>query len=103
LRLIKNVVDAAHREGIKVGICGEMAGEPEYALVLLGLGLDLLSMDALSIPKVKKLLRSIDFTESEKIVEKALNFSTVSEVKEYIEKVMDDVFKGELSGLAVLH
>ena len=103
LRMIKYVVDAAHSEGITVGICGAMAGEPEYALILLGLGLDLLSMDALSIPKVKKFLRSIDFKESEKIVENAMNFSTVSEVKKYIEEVMKEVLTEELQELVVLH
>ncbi len=102
LRMIKYVVDAAHNEGITVGICGAMAGEPEYALILLGLGLDLLSMDALSIPKVKKIIRSIDFKESEKIVERALNFSTVTEVKKYMEKVMEEVLKGELQEMTVL-
>lgn len=103
LRMIKYVVDAAHNEGITVGICGAMAGEPEYALILLGLGLDLLSMDAFSIPKVKKLIRSIDFKESKKIVEKALNFSTVTEVKKYVENVTNEALKGELQEITVLH
>ena len=103
LRMIKYVVDAAHNEGITVGICGAMAGEPEYALILLGLGLDLLSMDALSIPKVKKIIRSIGFKESEKIVERALSFSTVTDVKKYMEKVMEEVLKGELQERTVLH
>lgn len=99
LRMIKYVVDAAHNEGITVGICGAMAGEPEYALILLGLGLDLLSMDALSIPKVKKFLRSIDFKESERIVENVMSFSTVSEVKKY----MEEVLTGELRELTILN
>ena len=57
LRNIKGVVDIAHQEGIEVGICGEMAADPLYTLIFLGLGLDELSMHPLAIPRVKKVLR----------------------------------------------
>ena len=103
LRVVKNVADAAHNEGIEVGICGEMAGEPDYALVLLGLGLDQFSMDALSIPKVKKLIRSITFKESKEIMEKALTFSTVSEVKEFMKDRINGLSKKEFPEWTFLH
>ncbi len=57
LRMIKMVVDAAHNAGIEVGMCGEMAGEPLYVPLLLGMGLDELSMNAMAIPKNKRLIR----------------------------------------------
>ena len=57
LRMVRYVVDAGHAAGMRVGMCGEMAGEPMFALVLLGLGLDELSMNSTSIPVVKSVLR----------------------------------------------
>ncbi|MBW1645046.1 MAG: phosphoenolpyruvate--protein phosphotransferase, partial [Deltaproteobacteria bacterium] len=57
LRLLRHTVEAAHGNGIPVTVCGEMAGEPMYALVLLGLGLDQLSMNPLSVPYIKKIIR----------------------------------------------
>lgn len=56
-RVIRDVVEAAHRNGIPVGVCGEMAGDPLYAPLLLGLGVDSLSMTSASIPMVRYLLR----------------------------------------------
>ncbi|MBI3398205.1 MAG: phosphoenolpyruvate--protein phosphotransferase [Deltaproteobacteria bacterium] len=95
LRIIKNIVDAAHNAGIAVGVCGEMAGEPEYTLILLGLGLDQLSMNALSILKVKKIIRSIQYSEAKKIAETALTFSTAHEVEKFIREEMVKRFPDE--------
>ena len=95
LRIIKNIVDAAHNAGIAVGVCGEMAGEPEYALILLGLGLDQLSMNALSILKVKKIIRSIKYAEAQKIAETALTFATAQEVEKFIRDEMAKRFSDE--------
>ena len=55
--MVRYVVDAGHAAGVRVGMCGEMAGEPMFALVLLGLGLDELSMNSTAIPVVKSVLR----------------------------------------------
>ena len=57
LRLVRETIRAAHNHDIPVGMCGEMAGEPMFALVLLGLGLDELSMNSTAIPVVKSVLR----------------------------------------------
>ncbi|HBR16695.1 MAG: phosphoenolpyruvate--protein phosphotransferase [Deltaproteobacteria bacterium RIFCSPLOWO2_12_FULL_43_16] len=97
LRIIKSIADAAHHAGIAVGVCGEMAGEPEYALILLGLGLDQLSMNALSILKVKKIIRSIQYSEVKKIAEAALTFSTAQEVEKFIQGEMVKRFPEEYS------
>jgi phosphoenolpyruvate-protein phosphotransferase (PTS system enzyme I) len=60
LRLIQFAVDAAVRRRIPVGVCGEMAGDPRYAALLLGLGLRELSMTPRSIPRVKQRIRGLD-------------------------------------------
>jgi phosphotransferase system enzyme I (PtsI) len=81
LRIIRWVVQSGHQAGIPVAICGEMAAEPAYAIVLLGLGLDEFSMNPLSIPKVKKLLRMSRFEETRLLVEQLFQFSTASEIE----------------------
>lgn len=84
LRSLKMVVDAAHDAGIDACMCGEMAGEPEYLPILLGLGFDELSMNAVSIPRVKKILRRCAKSEVEKIVSKALTYPTAQEVESFL-------------------
>lgn len=86
LRMIKGIVDGGHRHGIEVGICGEMAGDPEYIIILLGLGLDQLSMNALSIPEVKGLIRNVTFEKAKAVAEEALKCSTAAEVKRLLRK-----------------
>lgn len=83
LRLIKQVIDAGHRSNIWVGMCGEMASEPSFALLLLGLGLDEFSMSAGSIPKVKHLIRSVKLSDTQKIAEHALTLPTAKEIEIY--------------------
>jgi phosphotransferase system enzyme I (PtsI) len=84
LRSLKMVVDAAHAAGIEACICGEMAGEPEYLPVLLGLGYDELSMNAVSIPRVKKILRRCTVKEARGVALKALSFATAAEADAYL-------------------
>jgi phosphotransferase system enzyme I (PtsI) len=86
LRIIRWVVQSAHQAGIPVAICGEMAAEPAYAIVLLGLGLDEFSMNPVSIPKVKKALRMSSFEESRLLVEELFQFSTASEIESHVRK-----------------
>jgi len=73
LRLIKNTVDSAHAKGVKVAMCGEMAGDPGMAVLLLGLGLDELSMAASSIPQVKNIIRGVKHSDCRKLTEELLN------------------------------
>jgi phosphocarrier protein FPr len=72
LRLIAEVVDAAHKEGKWVGVCGELAGDPQATAVLVGLGVDELSMNPGGIPKIKAILRQILTDEARVLAEKAL-------------------------------
>ncbi len=82
LRMIKMTVDSAHREGIEVGMCGEMAGEPLYVPLLLGMGLDELSMNALAIPKTKKIVRQSNQEECSRLVSELLGLESAYQVKE---------------------
>ncbi len=99
LRSIRGVVQSAHQRGIPVAICGEMAAEPAYTLILLGMGLDEFSMNPVAIPKVKKILRMSSFEETRALVEKVFQFSTASEIESYVgywmaERFPEDFIKG---------
>lgn len=95
LRIIKSVADAGLKAGVSVGVCGEVAGEPEYALILLGFGLDQLSMNAFSILRVKRLIRSLSYAEASKICEKIVNFATAREVQDYINSKLPALYREE--------
>lgn len=90
LRLIRMAVDAAHRAGIWVGVCGEMASNPRTALLLLGLGIDELSMGAVSIPEIKYLMRHVRLSEARKVAGRTLNLKTSEEIRALIEAVHDE-------------
>jgi len=93
LRLIKNIINSAHQGDINVGMCGEMAGEPSLALILLGLGLDEFSMPPQVIPELKYLIRSITLAQAKVIAEEALKFSTGQEVEEYAQEKLKEILK----------
>ncbi|MGZ3493082.1 MAG: phosphoenolpyruvate--protein phosphotransferase [Thermodesulfobacteriota bacterium] len=88
LRIIRWVVQSGHQAGIPVAICGEMATEPAYVIVLLGLGLDEFSMNPVSIPKVKKVLRMSRFEETRSLVEQLFQFPTSSEIEHFVRNWM---------------
>jgi phosphotransferase system enzyme I (PtsI) len=95
LRLIKEVVQAAHEAGIRVNMCGEMAGEPLYVPILLGLGLDELSMNVLSLFRVKKILRAFTLRECKDLVAAVLHLSTSAEIEELVRASLRKKFAGE--------
>jgi len=84
LRMIKRTCEAAHSKGIRTYMCGEMAGEPLYVPVLLGLGVDELSMNPQSIPLVKEAIRSIDTIEIQEVVDEAMRLTTPQAVESMI-------------------
>jgi phosphoenolpyruvate-protein phosphotransferase (PTS system enzyme I) len=88
LRLIRQTVEAGHRAGIPVAMCGEMAGEPLYIPILLGLGLDELSMNPLSIPRVKRIIRMTSLKEARIFSDKIFSFHTTEEINDYVRKEM---------------
>ena len=81
LRLIAHVVKSAHNHGRRVGVCGEMAGQLSGALILLGLGVDELSMSVGSLPEVKSLIRKTSSLEARKLRDLLLELKTPMEVE----------------------
>ncbi len=96
LRIVRSVVQSARNAGIPLAICGEMAAEPAYVLVLLGLGLEEFSMNPIAIPKVKKALRMAKATETRSMTERLFQFSTASEIKRYVRRWMAERFSEDL-------
>ena len=84
LRLIKIVIDNGHKAGIKVNMCGEMAGDTNLIPVLLGFGLDEFSMSASSILRARKTVTSSSYEECKKLSQPILSFGDSDEIKEYI-------------------
>ena len=84
LRAIHDTVQAARGAGKWVGMCGEMASDPLCTLVLLGLGLDDLSMGPFFIPVVKRIIRSVPYAAVRTLARDVLGLSTIKEVKGYL-------------------
>jgi len=95
LRLIRRVVDGGHDAGIPVAMCGEMAGEPLYAYVLLGLGVDEWSMNATSIPRVKRILRKSVAYEAREFVAELLVHPTAADIAGNLMKKLVELFPEE--------
>ena len=84
LRLLRFIIGAAVREGKEVSICGEMAADPLSAIVLLGLGLRVFSMNPIFIPRVKKALRAVDTRTVRRVVHQAINLASAQQIEEMI-------------------
>jgi phosphotransferase system enzyme I (PtsI) len=84
LRTLRFVIDSAHAAGIKVGMCGEMAADPVLVALLVGFGLDELSMNAVSIPTVKNIIRHLSAKEAGEVAREALRLPTVKEVSGFL-------------------
>jgi phosphotransferase system enzyme I (PtsI) len=85
IRMIKHVVDVAHEKGIKVFMCGEMASDPIYIPVLLGLGLDELSMNPQSIPAVKSMVRSLNIKDIKRFMKDMLKQTSATAVMKLVQ------------------
>ena len=86
LRLIKNVIDASHKEGKWTGMCGEVAGEPMAAPLLVGMGLDEFSMSASSVLKIRSLISKLDSNEMAELANKVVTEATSSDEAEALIK-----------------
>lgn len=89
LNLIKQVIDASHAEDKWTGMCGELAGDVRATALLLGMGLDEFSMSAISVPHVKKLVRSINYADAKALADKALAQPTAAD----IERLVDEFYQ----------
>ncbi len=93
LRTIKGIISAGHKAGVWVGMCGEMASDPLSTLILIGMDLDEFSVTPMSVPEIKKIIRSTDYREAARIATKAQEFETASEVERFMVKIMRQKFK----------
>lgn len=92
LRIIRTVVEGAHRAHVPVAVCGEMAAEPAYLLILMGMGLDEFSMNPTAIPRVKKMIRMATVAESRTLAEEVSRCTTASEAEAYVRAWMIERF-----------
>jgi phosphotransferase system enzyme I (PtsI) len=95
LRLVRRIVEAGHDAGIPVSMCGEMAGEPLYSYLLLGFGLDELSMTATAIPRVKRIIRKSTAYEAREFASSMLLHNTAADIERGLRKKMEDLFPDE--------
>ena len=86
LVLIRQVVQAAHARGKWVGVCGELAGDPLAVPLLVGLGVDELSMSPPAIPRAKQIIRALDYSFVQTVAQRALELETPEEVREALRK-----------------
>jgi phosphotransferase system, enzyme I, PtsP len=90
LRALQQVVQAAHAEGISVSICGELAGDPGAAILLMAMGFDMLSMSATNLPKVKSVIRGISFTLAKELLAEVMTMSNADLIRERVEQALND-------------
>lgn len=90
LGLIKQVIDASHAEGKWTGMCGELAGDERATLLLLGMGLDEFSMSAISVPRIKKLIRNVNYADAKALAEKALQVPTAAEIEQLVDEFLKE-------------
>jgi phosphotransferase system enzyme I (PtsI) len=89
LRALRNTVMAGHAAGIPVGLCGEMGSETRLAEVLLGLGLDQISLHGAALPKIKQVIRWTTFTEAQEVVDHLLGQATAEEANRWLADYID--------------
>lgn len=94
LRLIKNIIEAGHHSNIWVGMCGEMASEPAFAVLLLGLGLDEFSVSPVSAPEIKQVIRAVTYKKAKEVAQRALQMGTSAEVEDYVRTVTRELVPG---------
>ncbi len=84
LRLLRDIIRTAARANVECSLCGEVAGEPMYTLLLLGMGLRTFSMAPGDVPEIKRLVRSTTIAHAERVAKRALSFDTDRQVTNYL-------------------
>ncbi|MCK5156314.1 MAG: phosphoenolpyruvate--protein phosphotransferase [Spirochaetales bacterium] len=92
LRFLKMIIDNGHQFDIPVAMCGEMASDPIFTVLLLGLGLDEFSMSPAAILEVKKIIRSVTITEARELAETIMDMDTYTKIDEYVRKWLNERF-----------
>jgi phosphotransferase system enzyme I (PtsI) len=88
LRTIRHIIDAGHKKGVWVGMCGQMAGDPLATVLLVGLGIDELSVIPSVLPEIKKIILSIKYKEAKRVADKSLAMSTEQEIREHLSSII---------------
>ncbi len=96
LQALRQVVEEAHRFGKEVSVCGEMAGDPAAAILLLGMGIDSLSMTAASLPRIKWVIRSFRYQEATQLLEEALAMESAKSVRRRMNEALEQAGLGAL-------
>jgi phosphotransferase system enzyme I (PtsP) len=90
LRALQYIVYAAHDAGISVSICGELAGDPGAAILLMAMGYDVLSMNATNLPKVKSVIRGITFEHAKQLLSQVMRMSNGEQIREHIARELQE-------------
>ena len=90
LRALQYIVYAAHDAGISVSICGELAGDPGAAILLMAMGFDVLSMNATNLPKVKSVIRGITFDRAKQLLAEVMSMSNGDQIRDHIARELRD-------------
>ncbi len=93
LRMVKSVVAAGHSAGIKVSICGEMACSPPYVPILLAMEMDELSMNPISIPQVKKMIRSVSLSDCKPLIKEVMKQRTAQDIVNILQDTFGEQFQ----------
>ncbi len=88
LRMIRMTIEAGHKAGIKVGLCGELAANPLATMLLVGLDIDELSVSPIAIAEIKKIIRSMNYSDAVSVTKKALKLDTHEELREFCEETL---------------
>lgn len=91
LKLIKMTIDNAHAHKKWVGTCGEMCSDPSLALLLIGLGIDEISASPLVLPPVKKMIRSVNIKDAQKVAEEAMKFSSARQIRDHLRSRLQEL------------
>jgi len=97
LQCLCQVVERAHAHNREITICGEMAGDPFYTMFLVGLGVDGLSMASPQIPLVKKIIRSINLPGAKRLVERAMQYTSTSQIRHLFQDTVEQILGRDLS------
>jgi phosphotransferase system enzyme I (PtsP) len=96
IRALQQIVEGARAEKRSVSVCGEMAGDPASAILLLGMGVDNLSMSAANLPRVKWVIRSFTRRRARTLLKEAITFEHAHSVRKYLNEALEDAGLGGL-------
>ena len=96
LRSLQQIVKGGHKAGKKVGICGELAGDPIAVILLLALGFDTLSMSARSLPRIKHVVRQFTMVKAKQLLKDVLKMDTVESISSHMARTLEEADLGGL-------